>query len=364
MVDAKKRVLVIQTAFLGDLLLSVPLLKNIRLALPNCEIDLICRKGFSSLFKDLCLIDRGYEIQKKNKASYQAVIQQLKSVEFDLIISPHESFTSARLVSHLKAKTKIGFSRWWNRFFFNQTIQKDKSLPEALRQLSLLQNQVPWLLQKLNEFHNMQLEFESKASFNSKAETPRRLAPVPDWASPLVSFHSKIADLKLRFQLPENFVCLFPGSVWATKQWTIEGFIELGQKLQAQGKNILIMGGPGEEKLAAEIGTQLPKSWNLVNQTNLLESLSLLGAVEFVVTNDSAGQHLASLVGTPTVSVFGPTVLSFGYRPWNSNSIVVERKNLLCRPCGKHGHQLCPLGTHECMKSIRANEVYKAVQSL
>jgi heptosyltransferase-2 len=85
---------------------------------------------------------------------------------------------------------------------------------------------------------------------------------------------------------------------------------------------------------------------------------------ELVVTNDSAGQHLAALAGTKTVSVFGPTVLPFGFRPWNSQAIVVERFGLSCRPCGKHGPMKCPIGTHECMKSIRSNEVYQACERL
>ena len=117
------------------------------------------------------------------------------------------------------------------------------------------------------------------------------------------------------------------------------------------------MGGPGEEELATRISKLIPGSLNLAGKTSPLESLQVLAQADVVVTNDSAGQHMAALVGAPTVSVFGPTVLEFGYRPWNSKAKIVERKGLACRPCGKHGHHKCPIGTHECMKKITATEV-------
>jgi heptosyltransferase-2 len=75
------------------------------------------------------------------------------------------------------------------------------------------------------------------------------------------------------------------------------------------------------------------------------------------VCNDSGAQHLAGLVGTPTVSIFGPTVPQQGFVPWNPNVQLIENKNLKCRPCGKHGPESCPIGTHECMNSIKPDQV-------
>ncbi len=364
MLGARKQVLIVQTAFLGDLLLSVPLLKNLRLSIPQCEIHLVCRKGLSPLFLELGLIDHGYEIQKKNSQSYQSVVENTRGTFFDLILSPHESFTSGRLVKKLKSPVKIGFSSWWNFLFFHERIQRDLALPEALRQLSLLENRIPDLKAKLRSFKKMQISFEKIH--------PGKLAPVPEWASPEIELKLPFSDIKTQlvsdlgshFSLPDQFVCLFPGSVWATKQWTPEGFVEIGNRYSQEGKAILIMGGPGEESLGERVASQIPGSLNLVNRTSLMQTLVILKSASLVVTNDSAGQHLAALVLAPTLSIFGPTVLKFGYRPWNSKAMVIERKDLLCRPCGKHGHQQCPLGTHECMKSIRAKEVYESSQSL
>lgn len=351
------KVLIIQTAFLGDLTLSIPLLKNIRLQMDQVEISVICRQGLGSFLKDLGLVQSFYEIKKKDKASYKKVIEALRPLQFDLLLSPHESWTSARLASQIKARKKIAYKKWWNFFFFDERIKKDSSLPDSLRQLSLLQNHIPDLNQKLRAFQKLDREFQSQNPLG-------RLSPVPEWASSRVDVQRFVPEVLVQWNLPARFVCLFPGSVWATKQWTEQGFIEVGSQLATEGHQVLVMGGPGEEKLAEKISSLIPRAISLAGKTKLIETISLLSRADLVVTNDSAGQHLAALVEAPTISIFGPTVQSFGYRPWNSRAVIVERSGLACRPCGKHGHQRCPIGTHECMKSISGTEVLRARQSL
>ena len=314
-------------------------MKNIKQQFPGCEITLICRQGVGSLLKQLSLVDKVFEIKKGNRASYAQIVDELKNQEFDYLISPHESFTSARLASKIKAVHKIAFKKWWNFLFFNERIEKNKALPEALRQLSLLQSHIPELKKKLNAYAVENRHY------------------VPDWASPKVSLPLSFVKNKL--------ICLFPGSVWATKKWTEEGFIQVGKDFVAQGYDIKIMGGPGEEEICERVKNGISgNAQNLAAKTSLLETLNILQQASLVVTNDSAGQHMAALTETPTVSIFGPTVLEFGYRAWNNKSIVVENKGLPCRPCGKHGHQVCPIGTHICMKSIDGAQVSKAATQL
>lgn len=352
---ATKRILVIQTAFLGDLLLSVPLFKHLKSQFPNCEISLVCRKGFGSLLKDLKLVDRIHEIKKKDKASYREALDALNNWEFDLVLSPHESFTTALFARKVKAKNKIAFRKWWNLPFFTERIQKDLRLPDALRQMSLLQEHDPILKKNLQDFRKSDLEWQKSQNF--------LLTPVPGFASPMVEPSIAFSEVQRKYQLPSHFVCLFPGSVWKTKQWSEEGFRQVGQALAAEGQSVIVMGGPGEEELAERVSREIPNSISLAGKTALQETLSILSRASMVLTNDSAGQHLAALVQAPTVSVFGPTVLPFGYRPWNSKATVVERKGLGCRPCGRHGHHKCPLGHHECMKSIQATEVLSAIRA-
>lgn len=341
---AATKIIFIQTAFLGDLLLSTPTLKNMRQNFKNAEITLVCRQGIGSLFKDLGLVDQVFEIKKGDSKSYSQVKEALAKENFDFLICPHESFTSAKLASSIKASKKIAFKKWWNFLFFNERIEKRSALPEALRQLSLLENHTPNLKEKLDQY----------LSANDQS--------VPDWASPKINLPTQAKEIV------GPYVCLFPGSVWATKKWTEEGFIQTGKAYLEKGFDVFIMGGPGEEAIAERvhrgIGHTDPRVKNWAGKTPLMKTMQILEKASLVVTNDSAGQHMAALLEIPTVTIFGPTVLEFGYRAWNPHSVVVENKNLKCRPCGKHGHHQCPIGTHECMKSVDARDVVAAGDEL
>lgn len=333
-----------QTAFLGDLLLGIPFLKRIRKVYPACEINVICREGLSSFFQDLKIADFCFEIQKGNSESYKAVQEKLGPVSWDFIFCPHESVRSARLVHGLRASKKIGFKTFWNYFIFSNRVSRDLKLPEALRQLSLLQDFDPELKAWIAEY---------------KAKNPiGGLSPIPEWAS------MEVGSLEQTSKAQVRQVCIFPGSVWPTKEWTRDGFSFVASTLTKSGYQVLWMGGSGEKDLCKRLEGEVPGSVSRAGQTTLAESLQTVRQSRFVIVNDSAGQHLASLAGIPCVSIFGPTVLELGYRPWNSKAQVVQNNNIGCRPCGKHGHRRCPLGTHACMKSISATQVLAAIDRL
>jgi len=300
-----------------------------------------------SLFKNLKIVDEFFEIEKGNRDTYKKQIQKISKIEFQNIYCPHQSVRSALLALQLKAKIKTGFSSWWNSFIFNQTIKKDMNLPDSLRQLSLLSFQSAELKTKIENY--------------SKQFNIQSLEPVPEWASLDISDRVSLKE-KTNFQKP--YICLFPGSVWATKQWTIEGYTELAKQLDRLGFKVVLMGGKDEFHLGEHICKHVVAAQNLIGQTDLLETLSILKASAGIISNDSAGQHLASAVNVPQVSIFGPTVLSLGFRPWSNKAKVVEVQNLSCRPCGKHGHQTCPIKTHACMKNISANQVLAAAEQI
>jgi heptosyltransferase II len=335
------KILVNQTAFLGDLLLSTPLLKQLRKQFPDAQIYLVCRKGLGSTMKELKLVDHFFEIAKGEAKSYRKTLFEISGIRFDLVLSPHESFRSATFISRIQANKKIGFKKWWNFLFYDFRVQKNFSQPEAIRQLSLLMPIWPELKEKI-----------------------KTISPIPDWASMVVPLPLEIKTLRERWNIKSDHVCLFPGSVWGTKKWTREGYRKTGQHFSEKGKLVLIMGGKGEEELCEGIAGQINGAISLAGKTSLLETAAILSEAQIVVTNDSGGQHLAALSGAPTVAIFGPTIPEFGFIPWNKKSVIVETKGLNCRPCGKHGPQICPIGTHECMTRIQAEEVISKAEGL
>lgn len=354
---------VIQTAFLGDLLLTIPLLKKIKKTWPNQKLFLVCRQGFGDFFLRLQLVDQCFEIKKGDSKSYSTISAELGKYQIDHLISPHESLRTAFFVRGLKARHKWGFKNWWSFLFYDQCISKNLSWPDALRQLSLMEIVDP-------DLHNLSTEYCTQSQ-PLKVSSQGLLPAAPEWASMNCRLSvQQIAEvmwpaLKDRFDFlaqmeRQPFVLIFPGSVWATKRWTTEGFIKLAQGLQQQGFQILLMGGPGEEGLSQLVAQKLSGAYDLTGKTKVIESAAIMLKAQLVVANDSASAHLAAVTETPVVGIFGPTVLDFGYRPWGQKVAIVENKALSCRPCGKHGHKECPLGTHECMKSIEAEQVLQA----
>lgn len=298
------------------------------------------------------LVDKVIEVKKRKSDSYDQVIKDLKNEQFENIFSPHESFRTSMLVKKLKAKRKIGFKKWWNSLIYTHRLSKPKHLPDALRQLYLLY----FLSPELNQFFSNKQGAQVFASQNGM-KTPQ----LPAWAS---------MQREFELRLPAGFIqsnkkraVLAPGSQWVTKRWTPEGFLEVGKNLQTQGFEILIVGSKDEKPICDKLAQKLIGAQNFCGQTSLIELLSLLKKSDLLIVNDSGVMHMGAIAGLPTVAIYGPTTLDLGYRPWQSEARVVE-KSLPCRPCGKHGHDKCPIGTHECMKSIAASEVLSAVDSL
>ena len=334
-----------QTAFLGDLLLAVPALMAVRKEHPEAEITLFCRGGLGSLMESLPCVDKAIEVDKKSKASRLTFSKALEGLSFDILYSPHQSLRTHLWVRKISAVKKIGFYRWWNFPFFNERVSRPLFIQDALRQMSLLMSTIPSVQSNLQELLD-----SGKPSLG-----------VPQFASMTMSqdFWKSTSQESLP-KASGRYVCISPGSVWATKRWTFEGFLEVARSFLSQGYEVYFLGAPDEARLCESLAKQAGGT-SLAGVLNLFEVAQFLSGAALMISNDSGGQHLASLAGVPTVSIFGPTVLSLGYEPWQEKAHVVE-VDLKCRPCGKHGHQTCPIGTHDCMKRVSAKMVLEATR--
>jgi heptosyltransferase-2 len=149
----------------------------------------------------------------------------------------------------------------------------------------------------------------------------------------------------------DPFVAVAPGSAWGTKRWPY--YVDLAKRL-GDDFRIAVVGSAADKKIAAEIAAALPEGATIdaTGVLSLLASAELIGRAQAIVTNDSAPQHLASAMGTPTLSIFGPTVPEFGFGPLAERKAVAGHSELSCRPCHRHGPERCPLGHWRCMREL------------
>jgi heptosyltransferase-2 len=370
-----RKIAILQTAFLGDTLLTVPLAKNlIASEILSEDLAIVCRKGYGDLLRATGLFGKIVEIEKGKSETYALARSDLnqwwKLASSRLLLSPHESPRSRLWAAGLRLRSRfsgndpvitVGYrSRPFGvmSFLYTRTLDRQMKLPEALRQLLLLQ---------ADDFASSDLWRERLSGFLLDSHRAGglnddgTLATVPEWASMKVSRFSELAK-------DPRQVVLAPGSVWATKQWTQDGYTAVGIEAVRRGFSVVIVGTKDERELSEKIAFRINEASrgsgaaSFAGRLSLIETADMIAKSQIAYVNDSGAMHLASLAGTKSVCFFGPTVLDFGYRPWNNNVVVLQAEEKLnCRPCGLHGAQKCPIGTHVCMKSITSS---RAVEHL
>lgn len=370
--------LVIQTAFFGDLLLTIPLLKNLRRLDPESPVHLLCRAPFGSFFKNTGLVERAVEVNKRDRQSWKSGRELLKELSYKRIISPHKSLTSAFLARSLRSQERIGYKLWWNFWAFDKRIPRPLMYPEVIRQLWLLREWDPRLERDLLSYAK---NFKATTALRlDRPPAPGHMNYVPDWASMELMDGSLIAEESLsadfldeRGQVerlwrdlgieapPQQTIALAPGSVWATKRW--DKYRELATELLQQGWTVVLVGAENESALCDEVSDGRMGIYNLAGLTSAAGSYWLLRKVRLLICNDSGAMHLASVAKLPTIALFGPTTLNIGYRPWQNRAVVLQ-KDLACRPCGLHGGKRCPLATHQCMKELSISDVLSAMRMI
>ena len=131
--------LVVQTAFLGDLILSVPILQRIKKNNPHQQLAIVCKKGLGDFLLQEKLVDIVFEVEKSNQRSYKAIQYEIKNYKINFIFCIHRSLRSLNFVSGLKANKKIGFASWFGFWVFDETVNYIKEYPDVIRQFKILE---------------------------------------------------------------------------------------------------------------------------------------------------------------------------------------------------------------------------------
>jgi heptosyltransferase-2 len=320
----RKRILILQTAFTGDVILSTPLAEAIHASDPNSEIDYLVRKGNESLFKNHPFLGE-IMVWDKSKNKYKnlfEILRKIRQKKYDVIINCQRFAASGFITAFSGARLKIGFDKNPFSILFNHKIKHEigKGQHECERNLALLK------------------------PLNISGEIKPVLYP------PKNPINSSL-----------KYVTISPASVWFTKQWPEEKWVELIRSIP-ENLGIYLLGGPGDKNLCDQIlqKAEISRAENLCGKISLLESAAVIRDAVMNFVNDSAPMHLASAVNAPVSAIYCSTVPSFGFGPLSDRSFIIETKEILsCRPCGLHGKKACPEGHFRCALTIDVNRLLR-----
>jgi len=274
-------------------------------------------------------VDKGYKGMKN-------IAERLKSA--DLLLIPHRSARSSLIGLLSGVSLRIGFDSSSLSMLHTKRINRNYHDHEISKNLSLL-----------SAFS----DYEAESVLKLKSE----FLFEPDD----INFVEEL--INVNGILEDRLIAVFPGSVWQTKRWIPSHFTQLIQLLEGEGYKIVLMGSRSESELCGEIalGTE---AINLAGKMSISQSLIFIEKCRLVITNDSAPTHFAGLMGTPVLTIYGPTSPMFGFYPVGDRAFYIELQDLTCKPCEIHGSNKCPVNTHECMERLEATSVFRPALSL
>ncbi len=333
---------IFQTSFIGDSVLTTPLIQKTKKLFPDTQIVVITRPQTQDIFKPLPEVAQVILNDKRgwNKiAGVWKTARDIRKAGIDILLVPHRSFRSALIAWLSGVKIRIGFTSSEGWFLYTKTVPFNWMIHDAERNLSLLQGIAK------EQFGGEKLSM----SFTPSAE-------------------ENVARLLKDFNLEgKKLVGIHAGSAWPTKCWPQAYFVELISKLQTElGVQCVLVGGGKQDTDLGEKICQLAKGHaaSLCGKTSLADLMALMKHLSLFITNDSGPMHIATAFDVPTLAIFGPTTRELGFFPYGQGHRVLEVKDLPCRPCALHGGKKCPLGHFKCMKDITPDEVFKNAKEM
>jgi len=324
-----QKILVVQTAFIGDLVLATALLESLHEQYPQSSIDIVVRKGNEPLFNEHPFINELIVWDKKQHKylNWLSILKKIRAKHYDVLINAQRFAATGLWTVLSNANTTIGFDKNPFSFLFTHKVKHDVSgngLHEINRNHALISSLgiLPLAMPKLYPT-------------NSDYE-------------------------KLKVYQAENYITIAPASVWFTKQFPLTAWVSFISELKFEGP-IYILGGPADKALGDKIINEVvslhssasKKIINLSGALGFLASAALQQKAVLNYVNDSAPMHFCSAVNAPVVAIYCSTIPAFGFGPLSKNSFIVETQTqLACRPCGLHGKKQCPLGHFNCAHSI------------
>ena len=325
------KILVIQTAFIGDVILATSLLEKLHEHLPNAKIDFLIRKGNESLVKNHPYLNQVI-IWSKEDGKYRdlyRLLKQIRQSKYDAVINTQRFGATGMLTAMSGATIKSGFKK--NPFSFGFTHAFDHEIGNGTHEVERNQKLIEPLTDAL-------------------VSKPKLYPSTTDF--------EKVKEFT---QLP--FITISPASVWFTKQFPISKWIAFIDQIPTS-YNVFLLGGPSDQQennlLIDQCKTNVPE--NLAGKLSLLQSAALMSKSVMNYVNDSGPLHLCSAMNAPVTAVFCSTTPDFGFTPLSDVKYIIETtEKLACKPCGLHGLKACPKAHFNCANTISTSQLLSTI---
>lgn len=320
--------LVIQTAFIGDVILATAIIEKIKSSYPKAKIDFLLRKGNEGLLEGNPNLNQiiVWDKKKGKLTNLFKLVLQVRKKRYDVVVNIHRFASSGFITALSGASNKIGFDKNPWSFAFTKSVKHDLN----------------------SNLHEVERNQKLIAEFTDDQFTKPRLYPTESHAEKVKAFQHG------------NYICIAPTSVWFTKQFPPLQWVKFINAMPDKFDCIYLLGAPADHPVCEEIKLKSVKNIvkNLAGTLSLLESAVLMKGAVMNFVNDSAPMHIASSMNAPVTAIFCSTVPSFGFGPLSDKSFIVESKEPLdCRPCGLHGYKACPKNHFKCASTITTQDL-------
>jgi len=319
--------LLVDTSFLGDVLLAEPLVRRLAAKHPGA-LDVLTTPAAAPLLGNhpdlrevLSFDKRG---QDRGFTGLWRLARRLRGRGYARVYCSHRSWRTAMLLWMARIPVRVAYDNASAGFLYTACVPYPKELHEVERSLALAGGGA----------------WERPQVYPSSGERARAAELLPQTGA----------------------IALAPGSVWATKRWPAAHFHSLAQALLADGHRLVLLGSAEDRELPAAIAAGAEGVVDLAGACSLRESFAVLERCAAMVSNDSLPLHLGTAAAIPVVALFCSTVPAFGFGPRGPRDQVLEVPDLPCRPCGIHGHSACPEGHFRCGEDLAPKRVLAAVR--
>jgi lipopolysaccharide heptosyltransferase II len=323
-----QKFLVIQTAFIGDVVLATALIEKLHARYPDARIDFLVRKGNEPLLTGHPFL---HEILIWDKREHKLrnlynLIHRIRRTRYDTVINVQRFAATGLLTAFSGAGQTIGFDKNPLSFLFTKRI--------------------PHIVGNLHEIGRNQALIKD---LTDDQPAKPRLYP------------TKADEEKVQPYKSKPYITVSPASVWFTKQYPKEKWSAFLKQIP-QSYAVYLLGAPSDKQLCEQIRTTHSAAVNLGGMLSFLQSAALMKDAAMNYVNDSAPMHFASAVNAPVTAIYCSTIPAFGFGPLSDKRFIVEiQQPLDCRPCGLHGYKTCPKGHFNCAWKIEDNQLLETL---